>query len=176
MILIVINLWNCIYRRLKNSGLQCNSINCLISHSLFNIWNLTYTFLPHGLVRTHKWPAPNVSGFITQLVRVSHGYREVTGSNPIEVLTFSGFYIRNCISCFHNCEDHSLISHSQFNIWNISDISYFNMLTVSCELQNWEKNSHVCFYLSMNFIAWECNKVTWKLEPTWVDFMHSWFW
>ena len=32
------------------------------------------------------------SGFIAQLVRASHRYREVTGSNPLEVLTFSGFY------------------------------------------------------------------------------------
>ena len=34
----------------------------------------------------------NVSGFIAQLVRASHRHREVTGSNPVEVLTFSGFY------------------------------------------------------------------------------------
>ena len=34
----------------------------------------------------------HVSGFIAQLVRASHRYREVTGSNPFEVLTFSGFY------------------------------------------------------------------------------------
>ena len=33
----------------------------------------------------------NVSGFIAQLVRASHRYREVTGSNPVEVLTISGF-------------------------------------------------------------------------------------
>ena len=38
-----------------------------------------------------------------------HLYREVTGSNPVEVLTFSGFYIRNCINCFRNSEDHSLL-------------------------------------------------------------------
>ena len=50
-----------------------------------------FTFILHGLIRTHKWPAPNVSGFIAQLVRASHQYREVTGSNPVEVLTFSGF-------------------------------------------------------------------------------------
>ena len=33
-----------------------------------------------------------VSGFIAQLVRTSHRYREVTGLNPVEILTFSGFY------------------------------------------------------------------------------------
>ena len=51
-----------------------------------------FTSILHGLIRTHKWPTPNVSGFIAQLVGASHRYREVTGSNPVEVLTFSGFY------------------------------------------------------------------------------------
>ena len=32
----------------------------------------------------------NVSGFIAQLIKASHRYREVTGSNPVEVLNFSG--------------------------------------------------------------------------------------
>ena len=43
---------------------------------------------------THKWPAPNVSGFIAQLFRASHRYREVTGSKiekKVEILSFSGF-------------------------------------------------------------------------------------
>ena len=55
----------------------------------FFIYN--FTFIPHGLLRTHKWPAPNVSGFIPHLVRASHHYCKVTGSNPVEVLTFPGF-------------------------------------------------------------------------------------
>ena len=38
------------------------------------------------------WPAPNVNGFIAQLVKASHRYREVTGSNPVEVLNYSGFH------------------------------------------------------------------------------------
>ena len=29
-----------------------------------------------------------ISGFMAQLVRASHRYREVTGSNPFEVLNF----------------------------------------------------------------------------------------
>ena len=32
--------------------------------------------------------APNVSGFIAQLVEHRTGNREVTGSNPVEVLNF----------------------------------------------------------------------------------------
>ena len=58
---------------------------------------------------TRQWPAPNISNFIAQLVGASHRYREVTRLNPLEVPTFSGFYIRNCINCFHNCGDHTLL-------------------------------------------------------------------
>ena len=43
-------------------------------------------------------PAPNVSGFIGQLVRASHRYRGVTGSNPVEVLNFSGFFTQFIIA------------------------------------------------------------------------------
>ena len=47
------------------------------------------------------------SGFMAQLVRASHQYREVTGSNPVEVLNFFQASIYNCINCVHNCEDHA---------------------------------------------------------------------
>ena len=42
-----------------------------------DIWSISYN---HFIV---------VSGFVAQLVRVSHRYREVTGSNHVEVLNFS---------------------------------------------------------------------------------------
>ena len=47
-----------------------------------------------------------VSGFITQLVRASHRYHEVTGSNPVELLNFSGSYtqlqiLRSQLRGFH---------------------------------------------------------------------------
>ena len=38
--------------------------------------------------------------------RASHRYREVTGSNPVEVLNFQAS-LRNCKNCVHNCDDHS---------------------------------------------------------------------
>ena len=43
--------------------------------------------------------------------RASHRYREVTGSNPVEVLNifFSAFLSNYCINCVHNCEDHSAL-------------------------------------------------------------------
>ena len=110
----------------------------MISHLQFNIWNIYYynfTFNPHRLPRTHKWPAPNISGFIAQLVRVSHRYHELTGPNPVAVLTFSSFYICNCINCIHNCEDHRLLDdlfHISFHHsnWLIVDLLSQQILTV----------------------------------------------
>ena len=88
-----------------------------------------FTSILHGLIRTHKWPAPSVSGFIAQLVRASHRYREVTGSNPIEVLTFSGFctQLLKLITWFQN---------PQFNIWNILYITSHSFLPVNLWLTN----------------------------------------
>ena len=60
----------------------------------------------HGLIRTHKWPAPNVSGFIAQLVRALHRYREV--QTPLKSWLFQAS-IRNCLNCVHKCDDHSLL-------------------------------------------------------------------
>ena len=64
------------------------------------------THLSHGNIWTHNWPAPNVSGFIAQLVRASHRCCEITGSNPVEVLNFFQASLCSCINCVHNCEDH----------------------------------------------------------------------
>ena len=61
-------------------------MKCYMKHFIYH-----FTSILHGLIRTHKSPAPNISGFIAQLVRASHWYCKVTGSNPVEVLT-SGFY------------------------------------------------------------------------------------
>ena len=71
----------------------------------------------------HLLPAPNISGFIAQLVRALHWYREVTGSNPVEIFrSFFRFLLRNCINCVHNCEDHSLPDFILrcFHLWFIS--------------------------------------------------------
>ena len=71
----------------------------------------------------------NVSGFIAQLVTASHRYRKVTGLNLVEILKCPGLYIRSCINCVHNYEDHSLLdSHPQFYILNISyNTSHYQM-------------------------------------------------
>ena len=88
------DIWNVSYLELRvwnnfydHSLLDFKSAVQYMKHFIYH-----FTVIPRGLIRTHKWPAANVSGFITQLVRASHRYHKVTGSNPVEVLTFSGFY------------------------------------------------------------------------------------
>ena len=111
------NLSNCVYseviwmntkryihNRKDHSLLDFTSEVLYMKHFIYHFMSI-----PHGLIRSHKWPPLIVSGFIAQLVRASHWCCEITGSNPVEVLPFSGFYIRNCLNCVHNCEDHSLL-------------------------------------------------------------------
>ena len=104
------DIWNVSYIELRMwnqvshdpRSYELNLCNCVKVRTWFYIWNISYichcTFIPDGLIRTHKWPSPNVRGFVAQLVRASHRYREVTSSNPVELLAFSSFYIRNFIN------------------------------------------------------------------------------
>ena len=62
--------------------------------------------------------------FLSSVGRASHRYREVTGSNPVEVQNF--FFqasLLNCINCVH-CDDHFFIfiSFPQF-IYDLFHIS-----------------------------------------------------
>ena len=86
--------------------------------SVNDIWNKSYMNCRndffHGNIWTHNWPAPNVSGFIAQLVEHRTGNCQVTGSNPVEVLNFFQASLRNCINCVH-CDDHFL--HFQYFVF-----------------------------------------------------------
>ena len=43
-----------------------------------------------------------------EMIVASHRYREVTGSNPVEVVNFFRASLRNCINCIY-CDDHVFI-------------------------------------------------------------------
>ena len=57
------------------------------SHMIYFIY-IYHIHLFHGNIWTRNWQAPNISGFIAQLVRAWHRYCKVMGSNPVEVLNF----------------------------------------------------------------------------------------
>ena len=84
-------------------------------------------------------PAPNISGFIAQLVRASHRYREVTGSNTDEVGKFFSGFLRNCncINCVHNSEDHSSLDFMIYFIYiyhNVSSVCKASLLFLTTDL------------------------------------------
>ena len=58
---------------------------------------------------------------MAQLIKASHQYdREITDSNPVQVLTFSGFSAQ-LPYCVHKCNDHTLLD---FN-FRSSNVKYF---------------------------------------------------
>ena len=118
--------------------------------SAVHIWFILYiinTHFFHGNIWTHSWPAPNVSGFIAQLVEHRTGNREVTGSNPVEVLNvFSGFFTQ--LHKLRSLRRSFLYFHfiSAVHIWFISYIInkvniYWNYHSDADECLN---NSHNC--------------------------------
>ena len=77
---------------------------------MFNIWKISYFFITSHSFLTGSLELTNFSSQLQGLhssvgYRGSYRYREVTGSNPVEVLASIRSY---CLNCVHNCEDHSL--------------------------------------------------------------------
>ena len=71
-----------------------------------------FIYHPHSfLSREHMNPQLTYSQrqwLHSSVGRASHRYREVTGSNPVEVLNFFQASLRNCINCVY-CDDHFFI-------------------------------------------------------------------
>ena len=61
-----------------------------------------------GNISTHNWPAPNVSGFIAQLVKHRTGIVRSRAQTPLKSWIFFQASLRNCIYCVH-CDDHFFI-------------------------------------------------------------------
>ena len=60
-------------------------------YELFHIYT-SHHFTPHGRDELKKLTPLPMCGFIAQLVEHRTGVAEVTGSNPVEALIFSGFF------------------------------------------------------------------------------------
>ena len=80
--------------------------------SAVHIRFISYIINSHFFSREHMIPqltCPQRQLLHNSVGRASHRYREVTGSNPVEVLIF--FFqasLRNCINCVH-CDGHFFI-------------------------------------------------------------------
>ena len=95
---------------------------CSSIYEMYVIYH--FTFILHRLLRTHKWPDPNVSGFIAQLVRVSHRFARSRVQTPLKSWLFQASTYMQLQIVFRTAKIIAyLISNSQFNIWNISYIT-----------------------------------------------------
>ena len=122
------NFCNCEWKPEKlSSSTGFEPVNSRYRYHALTNWTMKPLMMEN---QTHKWPIPIVSGLIAQLAKASHRYREVTGLNPVEVLNFSGFYVRNFVNCVLNCDDHSLldftsaVQYMRYFIYNFSFIPH----------------------------------------------------
>ena len=97
-----------------------NCINCVHFDDLFFIfisftqfiWFISYiinTNFFHGNIWTHNWPAPNISGFISQLVEHRTGIARSRVQTPLKSWIFFQASLRNYANCVH-CDNHFFIS------------------------------------------------------------------
>ena len=138
-------------RSLRRSFLHFHFISAV------HIWFISYiinTHFFHGNIWTHNSPAPNVSGFIAQLVEHRTGIREVTGSNPVEALNyFFQASLRKYINCVH-CDDHFFIFIISLNLYKDA--------TRLCFSENrCCKSSRVTS--PSNFYIWQTNLAKWVI-------------
>ena len=64
----------------------------------------------HRICNINKLTSLSMCGFIAQLVEQRTGNVEVTGSNPVEALSFFRLLLSNCLNWKIYCDDHSSLS------------------------------------------------------------------
>ena len=132
---------NCVHNCDDHGLLDFKSAVQYMKHFIYH-----FTSILHGLIRNHKWPAPNVSGFIAQLVRASHRHREVTGSNAVEVLPFSSFYTQlfklrwSWLTCFQIRS--SIYDTFHITLHNIKYVEYFEFVKERVNMCTWWRMSN----------------------------------
>ena len=87
-----------------NSSPFCNKI---VTYIYISYNSNTHFF--HGNISTHNWPAPNVSGFVAQLVEHHTRIARSRVQTPLKSwIFFFQASLRNCINCVY-CDDHFFI-------------------------------------------------------------------
>ena len=81
-----------------------------ILHLKSDVWHQTSDIrhLRSDVWQTDSWPAPNVSGFIVQLVEHRTGIARSRVQTPLKSWIFFQASLCNCINCVH-CDDHFFI-------------------------------------------------------------------
>ena len=87
-------------------------------YELFRIHLTSHQFTPHGRYELNKLTSFPTCGFIVQLVEHRTSIAQITVSNPVEALIFSGFFFPIAQIGKINCDGHSsLSSKTAVQIW-----------------------------------------------------------
>ena len=127
-------------------GLQLGDPAPLIGLLMIMKWIIYELRKRNEKVKMNKWSSQwtQRQWLHSSVGRASHWYREVTGSNHVEVLDVFRASLRNCINCVH-CDDHVLIFI--FNHWFVAvDLLTFYIFDVytikilrTISLVSWKK-------------------------------------
>ena len=93
--------------------------------------------------------------------RASHRCCNVTGSNPVEVLSFQAS-IHNCLNCVHNYDDHSLLDFK-------SAVLYMKDSFVGCSHYRYNYN------LQIYVVAWKTTSKNSTYFPSFNQSDHCFF-
>ena len=119
------DIWNKSYMNCGNEMKWRRSFLHFISFPQFILWFISFHFrcsymiyfiyiinthFSHRNIWTHNnWPAPNISGFIAQLVEHRTGIATSRVQTPLKSWIFFQASSCNCINCIH-CDDHFFLS------------------------------------------------------------------
>ena len=87
--------FNCVHNCEDQPSLDfISAVHMIISYTSLTFFTFTGTYEPTG---TYELTCSQRQWLHSSVGRASHRYREVTGSNPVEVLNFFQASLRNCI-------------------------------------------------------------------------------
>ena len=92
------------------------------------IFAIAYRSVKNWGLQRRLNPWPRDTGALLSYEATDLGSWSFTGSNPVEVLNFSG----NCKNCVHNCENHSLFDFT----YAVQYMIYFIVIAFCCQ-ESW---------------------------------------
>ena len=136
-------------------------------------WIISYIshhFTPHGRYELNKLTSLPMCGFIAQLVEQRTGNAEVTGSNPVEALIFSGFFflaLENSLRrsfftlklCFYLLyyypQKFVIFTCRYFKLsWNTSALSQLNCRNFLCSSTRIQIDLYVTLCIVCSHLMW----------------------
>ena len=103
------NCKNCVHNCEDHSFTWFHIRSSYCNYMIHFIYHFHRWFIPHGNIRTHKWPAPNFATSVASHLSWLERPTGITRSRvqiPLKSWIFQAS-LRNCKNCVHDCKDYS---------------------------------------------------------------------